>query len=706
MYVGKPIKRIEDPKLVRGRGNYVDDIVLPNMMYVAFVRSERPHALVKVRSSVPFYGGDVINPGSDFPIVSREATYVGQPLGAVVGRDQYEVHDMLEEVEVEYQDLPYETDPKRALKDEMRVYSALNSNVSFRKEFLGGDPERVLKESPIVLEGELRNQRMIASPMEPRGVVAWFDGMRMNVWSSTQSAHYLRRNLTKFLKMDVRVVQPDVGGAFGSKIITHPEEYAVTFLSRKIGTPLKWIPTRTEEMMSAGHGRDKVLSYKVGATRDGVIKALVGTVIGNLGAPYYDANDDESGNVLSTARMLPGPYAIKDARVEAIGVHTNLVPTTSYRGAGRPEATFFVESIMNELSMELSIDQLEIRKRNVIRDLPYQNPFGITYDSGNYLELLERFQPHYEEFKRRSEEDEVCLGLAMYVEITGFGPWETARIYVKSDGKVVVVSGAGMHGQGDATAFAQIAADGLGLDIDKVEVQWGDTSIIEDGVGTWGSRTVTVGGSAVMKATEELRERLTQVGAKLLNVDKEDVVYREGGVEDKRSGKRIEFNELAEGAYKAGVSLDVTSVYPVTKPTSPYGVHMALVRLDKETGMAKVQEYMGMDDLGVVINPLLAEGQIQGGVLQGIAQALYEGVEVEDGKVTNLNMVDYLVPTAVESPKMTWKYLTLGVSQHPTGSKGVGEAGTVVSTPAVLNGLSRCVGRQIRDMPWVRTRCT
>ncbi len=337
-------------------------------------------------------------------------------------------------------------------------------------------------------------------------------------------------------------------------------------------------------MMSSGHGRDKSLSYKVGTTRDGVITALVGTVIGNLGAPYQDAYDDESGNVLSTSRMILGPYNIRNARVEALGVYTNLVPTTSYRGAGRPEGTFFIESIMNELSLELGIDQLEIRKRNVVKSTPYQNAFGITYDSGDYTEILRKSEPYYEDFKRRAIEEGLCVGLGMYVEITGFGPWETARVYVKSDGKVVVISGAGPHGQGDGTAFAQIAADVLELPIEEVEVQWGDTAIIEDGIGTWGSRTVTVGGSAVMQASQMLKDKLKQAGSKVLNVDVEEVEYEGGKVKDRGSGKALDFREVVSGAYKLGIPLDVTAVYPVTRPTSPYGIHMALVSLDRETG--------------------------------------------------------------------------------------------------------------------------
>ncbi|MCG3109386.1 Glyceraldehyde dehydrogenase large chain [Metallosphaera sp. J1] len=700
-YVGKPVKRIEDPKLITGRGLYVDDIQLPGTYYVAFVRSKYPHALIRVKPGQNVFTGSEINPGKDFPIPSNEVTYVGQPIAAVIARDRYEAYDLLESVEVEYEQIPHETDPFRAMEDKIKVYSKLESNVFARKEFLGGEAKKELEQSPVILSGELHNQRIVASPMETRGTLAWFDGNRLNVWSSTQSAHYLRRNLVSFLGIqNIRVIQPDVGGAFGSKIITHPEEYAVSFLALKLGIPLKWIPTRTEEMMSAGHGRDKWLRYKVGVRRDGTITAVVGTVVGNLGAPYRDANDDDSGNVMSAARMLPGPYRIKHGVITAYSVNTNLTPTTSYRGAGRPEATYFIESIMEEIAEELKLDPLEVRLRNVIRpeEMPYTNVFGITYDSGNYPELLNSAKPYYEQLKVEARDNQ-CVGLAMYVEITGFGPWETARVYAKYDGRIVVVTGTGPHGQGDATAFAQLAADALEIPMELVEVRWGDTDVIEDGIGTWGSRTVTVGGSAVLMASQELKRRLTEAGAKALEADVEEVEYREGKVVHKKNAKSLELIDVIKSAYKFGISLDVTSVYPVKKPTSPYGVHMGLMEIDRETGLIKVKKYIAIDDVGNVINPLLAEGQIHGGALQGISQALYEEAVINDGVLQNPTFGDYALPTAVETPHFTWKYITNGLSPHPTGSKGIGEAGAVVGTPVITSALEGCLKRKMNTMP-------
>ncbi|MCH1770953.1 MULTISPECIES: xanthine dehydrogenase family protein molybdopterin-binding subunit [Metallosphaera] len=700
-YVGKPVRRVEDPKLITGRGSFVDDIQIPGTYYVAFVRSKYPHARISVKPSQNVFTGSQINPGKDFPIPSNEVTYAGQPIAAVIARDRYEAYDLLESVEVEYEQLPYETDPFRAMEDKVKVYSKAESNIYAKKEFFGGEAKKELEQSPIVLSGELHNQRIIASPMETRGTLAWFDGNRLNVWSSTQSAHYLRRNLVSFLGIqNIRVIQPDVGGAFGSKIITHPEEYAVSFLALKLGIPLKWIPTRTEEMLSAGHGRDKWLRYKVGVKRDGTITAVVGTVVGNLGAPYRDANDDDSGNVMSAARMLPGPYRIKHGFVAAYSVNTNLTPTTSYRGAGRPEATYFIESIIEEIAEELKLDPLEVRLRNVIRpeEMPYTNVFGITYDSGNYPELLNSAKSYYEQLKAEAKDNQ-CVGLAMYVEITAFGPWETARVYAKYDGRIVVVTGTGPHGQGDATAFAQLAADALEISMDLVEVRWGDTDVIEDGIGTWGSRTVTIGGSAVIMASQELRKRLTEAGAKALEADVEEVEYREGKVVHKKTGKSLELAEIIKSAYKLGISLDVTSVYPVKKPTSPYGVHMALMEIDRETGLISVKKYIAVDDVGNVINPLLAEGQIHGGALQGISQALYEEAVINDGTLQNPTFGDYALPTAVETPRFTWKYLTNGLSPHPTGSKGIGEAGTVVGTPVISNAISSCLKKKFSTMP-------
>jgi len=700
-YIGKPIRRIEDPRLISGKGSYVDDIKLPGEMFVAFLRSTKPHAKIHVKKTDNVFTGDDINPGKDFPIASRETTYVGQPIAAVIAKDRYEAYDLLESIEVEYEDLPYVLDPTEAIKDEVKVYSGLKSNIYFQKTFSSGNPEKVLSES-LTLEGELINQRVIASPIEPRGILAYFDGQRLNVWASTQSAHFMRRNLVEFLGFtNIRVIQPDVGGAFGSKIITHPEQYAVAKLAMKLGVPLKWVPTRTEEMISAGHGRDKRFKFKVGFTRDGKITALVGTIIGDLGAPYADANDDESGNVLSTSRMILGPYKIRDALITSYAVHTNKVPTTSYRGAGRPEATYFIERIVNMIANELNMDPIDIRLKNVIRpeEMPYESAFGITYDSGNYVEILNKAREYYNELKSEAGKDE-CIGLAMYVEITAFGPWEVARVFAKSDGKIIAITGSGPHGQGDATGFAQIVAETLQIPIENVEVRWGDTDIIEDGIGTWGSRTITVGGSAMLKASEELKRRLIEAAAKMLQADVEEIDYSEGKFTNKKSGKSATISEVISFAYKNGISLDVTYVYPVSKPTTPYGVHMALVSVDKELGKIKVKKYVAIDDIGKVINPLTAEGQVHGGVMQGIAQALYEEAVIDpQGNLVNSNLDDYAFPTAVESPKYTWTYIERGLSNHPTGSKGVGEAGAVVSTPVIVNAVENCLGKRIYKIP-------
>lgn len=700
-YIGKPIRRIEDPRLISGKGSYVDDIKLPGEMFVAFLRSTKPHAKIHVKKTDNVFTGDDINPGKDFPIASRETTYVGQPIAAVIAKDRYEAYDLLESIEVEYEDLPYVLDPTEAIKDEVKVYSGLKSNIYFQKTFSSGNPEKVLSES-LTLEGELINQRVIASPIEPRGILAYFDGQRLNVWASTQSAHFMRRNLVEFLGFtNIRVIQPDVGGAFGSKIITHPEQYAVAKLAMKLGVPLKWVPTRTEEMISAGHGRDKRFKFKVGFTRDGKITALIGTIIGDLGAPYADANDDESGNVLSTSRMILGPYKIMDALITSYAVHTNKVPTTSYRGAGRPEATYFIERIVNMIANELNMDPIDIRLKNVIRpeEMPYESAFRITYDSGNYVEILNKAREYYNELKSEAGKDE-CIGLAMYVEITAFGPWEVARVFAKSDGKIIAITGSGPHGQGDATGFAQIVAETLQIPIENVEVRWGDTDIIEDGIGTWGSRTITVGGSAMLKASEELKRRLIEAAAKMLQADVEEIDYSEGKFTNKKSGKSATISEVISFAYKNGISLDVTYVYPVSKPTTPYGVHMALVSVDKELGKIKVKKYVAIDDIGKVINPLTAEGQVHGGVMQGIAQALYEEAIIDpQGNLVNSNLDDYVFPTAVESPKYTWTYIEKGLSNHPTGSKGVGEAGVVVSTPVIVNAVENCLGKRIYKIP-------
>ncbi|AAY80366.1 xanthine dehydrogenase family protein molybdopterin-binding subunit [Sulfolobus acidocaldarius] len=696
MYVGKPVKRIEDVRLITGKGSYVDDIQIPGTHFVAFLRSQYPHAKIKLKKTDGVFTGNEINPGKDFPIATEEVTYVGQPIAMVIAKDRYEAYDLLENIEVEYEPLDFVTDPEVALKDEIKVYSKSQSNIVYREVFKGGDVEKIFNSAYKVIKGKLYNQRIVASPLETRGALAFYDGGKLTFYSSTQSAHYLRRNLAEFLGFqDIRVIQPDVGGAFGSKIIAHPEEYALAKLSILTRKPLKWIPTRTEEFLSAGHGRDKFLEFETAVDREGNVLGIRGRLVGNLGAPYPDANDDELGNVQSATKMLPGIYKIKGIEIEAIAVNTNVPPTQSYRGAGRPEATYFIERIMNIVADELGIDQYEIRVKNAIDSLPYTNPLGIKYDSGNVKGLLEYGRKFYESLKSQG-----CVGVSSYTEISGFGPWETARIFIKYDGKITLVTGTGPHGQGDATAFAQIAADILEIPIENIEVRWGDTEIIEDGIGTWGSRTVTIGGSAVVLATQQLKKKLIEVGAKLLKADVEEVEYKQGKVIHKKTGESVDLNRIARKAFSFGESLDVTSVYKVDlPPTTPYGVHLALVDVD-ETGKVVVKKYVAIDDVGVVINPLLAEGQVIGGALQGLSQGLLEGTVFNDqGQLLTSNFQDYAIPTAVESPDVEWHNVIYGKSSHPTGSKGIGEAGAIAATPAVINAVEQCVKKRILKMP-------
>lgn len=697
VYIGKPIKRIEDVRLITGKGNYVDDIEISGTYFVAFVRSRYPHAKIKVKKTEGVFTGEDINPGKDFPIATTETTYAGQPVAIVIAKDRYEAYDLVESVEVEYEPLDYVTEPEKALEDRIKVYSKLSTNVYYHERWTGGDVEKAFKEADLVISDTLINQRVIASPLETRGTVAYFDGSRLTVYSSTQSAHYLRRNLVDFLGFEnIRVIQPDVGGAFGSKIIAHPEEYAIAKLALVTRKPLKWIPTRTEEFISAGHGRDKKLKFEVAVKRDGTILGIRGTLIANLGAPYPDANDDESGNVKSAVMMLPGIYKLIGADVDAYAVHTNITPTQSYRGAGRPEGIYFIERIVNIVANELGIDQYEIRIKNAIDSMPYKNVFGVNYDSGNIKKLLEIGKEYYERLKK----EDGCVGIASYIEITAFGPWEVARIYVKYDGKITLVTGTGPHGQGDATAFAQIAADTLELPIEKIDVKWGDTEIVEDGIGTWGSRTVTIGGSAVLLASKKLKDKLLEVGAKLLKADVEEVEYKNGEVINKKNGQKVTFMNIVKGAFKMGESLDFTSVYNVTQPpTTPYGIHMALVNVD-ESGKVYVKKYIAIDDIGNVINPLLAEGQAIGGIVQGTAQALLEGAFFdESGQLITTNFQDYPIPTAVEAPPVEWHYEVLGTSPHPTGSKGVGEVGAIVGTPVIVNAVEQCAKKRIKTMP-------
>ncbi|MEM0092666.1 MAG: xanthine dehydrogenase family protein molybdopterin-binding subunit, partial [Saccharolobus sp.] len=696
--------------LVTGRGRFVYDIDFKGVLYAAFVRSQYAHAKIKSvkcpPSSLCFTSKDL--PRTLFGLAEDETIYQGQPIAVVLSEDEYKVRDLAEEVEVEYEVLPPVINVDEALKDINKAKSDLRSNIILEDNVEVGDVDLALSRAYKIIEAEIINQRVIPSAMEPRGAVAYFDGKRLTVWSSTQTPFDLKKALSEFLGnygvYDIRVIQPFVGGAFGSKIINYPEEFIIAYLAVITGRPVKWFNNRTEDMMTTNHGRDMRLKFRAAFDQEGRLLGIDGTLIMDLGAPIAEINNDSFGMATTAARLLIGRYKINSLRVKVLGVATNKTFIGAYRGAGRPEATYFIERILNLGARALGIDQFEIRERNIMDDVNYYKlPTGIVYDSGRYREMLRIAKPYYQELiaKRnelRSKGKLSGVGIAIVSEIASFGPYSTAKVKVLPNGRIQVITGTTPHGQGDATAFAQIAAEVFEVDVNKIDVLWGDTDLIVDGDITAGSRSVTVGGSAVYEASRRLKEKLLKIVAEKLGAKPEEIEYKDGVFIYKQNNMSLA--DASKESMRMGTLPEQEYSYVMNLYTSPYGIHMALVEVDKETYFVKILDYKAFDDVGIVVNPVLAKGQVDGGALQGISQALYEEtVYSQEGILITSNFSDYVIPTAVESIKVEWKPLALTKSDTPIGSKGIGELPTIAATPTILHAVEDAIGKNIYTMP-------
>ena len=710
-YVGKPLPRLEDYHLLYGQARYLDDIELPGMLYAGFVRSPYAHARVKrVDASEALAMPGVVaafTPQSGKPFdfaPGGKVRYQGEAVAMVVAVDRYTLYDALEKVYVDYEPLPAVMDPLKAMEPGAPLIDeSLGTNVSRREKYASGDAERALSSSDRVVEETLTINRVVPSPMEPHGVLVAYDGKTLLVYDSTQKPHIVRREIAKSLDVPlsaVRVVQPDVGGGFGSKIQVYPEEIRVAAAAMALRRPVKWVATRSEDFKMTTYGRGLILRYKAGFTKDGVLKAIKGEVVADAGAYDWFGFDLAS----TAATMLPAAYKVRDLDIDAVSVLTNKPPLGPYRGAGRPEATFFIERIMDLIADETGLDPVEVRRRNLVEAGPYDNPLGLHYDSGEYLATFNRGieATGYYDLVRTAEAERtrgriLGVGMSFYIEITTYGH-EVAIVRAERDGSFTVAVGIAPHGQGDATGIAQLVADELQVPIEKVRVVWGDTDVVPDGIGTDGSRSLTAGGSAAVLAARRLLAELKKAAEELLGgpVEYSDGVFRSGD-------KTISIGEVVEAVYRSKVKaqLEAMEVYRA-KATFPYGVGVVMVELDPETGLVKPLLYRSYDDIGVVVNPLLVEGQIHGGALQGISQVLYEEVTYDqDGNLATPNFAFYHIPKAVEAPRYEPKLAEAPHrSDHPTGTKGVGEAPTVASAAAAIkaveDAIRRATGRRIR----------
>ncbi|BBG26159.1 glyceraldehyde dehydrogenase subunit alpha [Sulfuracidifex tepidarius] len=732
-YVGKPVKRINDKKFVSGKSQYVDDIQTSSL-HAGFVRSPYAHARIrsidlsdalKTRGVVAIFTGKDLNPmlkdgpgpwvtyidPKDWKYVPRRALaeeprYVGDPVAIVLGVDRYSVADAVDKVNVDYEELPAVTKMEDALSDKSMVHKELGTNVGYRKDFIAGNVETAFKSADKVIPVEASNSRLIPSPMEPRGIVVRYESGSLTVWYSTQIPHFAREEFSKDFGIPssrIRVIMPDVGGAFGSKAHFISEDLAVVASSIKLGRTVRWTATRSEEMISS-NSRHNSFKGEVAVKNDGTLLGIRGELLVDLGA-YLTYTEGLQPAIIPL--MVPGPYRVKNLRLTSTAVYTNTPPITMYRGASRPEATFIIERIMSTVADELNMDDLELRERNLVRadEMPYKNPFGLTYDSGDYLSFMREAKEKlkYAEMKKWAEEERkkgkmVGVGTAFYLEISAFGPWEYGEVRVDEMGDVTVITGGTPHGQGTDTGLAQLVADELQVDISRVNVVWGDTQVVASGTGTYGSRTISIAGSAVKIASSQVLEKMKRIAARMLKADVEEVSYSSGEFIHK-DGRKLSWNDVARMAYTGNDPGLYSSVTLEGDVTFPYGLHLAVVEVD-ETGIAKVKEYRACDDIGRVINPALAEAQIHGGAMQGVGQALYEEARIEDNGQLGVSYAEYFVPTMVESPRYV-SYFTENPfqSKYTTGTKGVGEAALIVGPAAIVRAIEDAVGKRFNKTP-------
>jgi aerobic carbon-monoxide dehydrogenase large subunit len=741
-HVGTRMRRKEDPPLLQGRGNFVDDITLPGVLHAAFVRSPEAHARIAsidasaalARDGVRavYTGNDVdlesglplawVPPGVEvqapehWPLAKEVVRHVGDPVAVVIGDDKYAVVDAAEDVIVEYDPLPVVVDPEAALEGGDLVHPDIGTN-KVHEWSLGGDVESALAASDVVIERRFVNHRTAGAPIEPRGVLADYRAGDLTVWSATQIPNFLRLFLALQLGMTedrVRVIAPDVGGGFGSKLQIYGEEIVLAWCSRKLGRPVKWIETRSENMAVSHHGRDQIAYVRMGASRDGSFNALHVRIIADLGAYSLFL-----GPLIPSlgAFVMPGCYRWQAVRTDITGVFTNKTGTDAIRGAGRPEATHYIEVMVDQMAAELGIDRLELRRRNFVpkEEFPFETAVGMTYDSGDYQATLAKLLEHIDPARETGPTADGKLrgiGFSTWTEICGLAPsratgpgslgvqaglWESALVRVQVTGSVTVYTGTSPHGQGLETSFAQIVADRLGVDPQQVNVMHGDTSQGPQGLGTYGSRSLAVGGESIVRATEKVVDKARAIVAHKLEAAPEDIEVREGKFSVKGSpDKAMTLAEVAGMAYipegnlpeHMEPGLEETAFYDPDNFTFPFGAHAAVVEVDPETGKIDVVRYVAVDDCGPPINPNLIDGQIHGGVVHALGQALFEQVAYdEDGQLLTGSFVSYALPSAAEVPNFETDRTVTPSPVNTLGVKGIGEAGTIAGSAAVTNAV-------------------
>ena len=758
-YIGQSVKRVEDQRFITGKGQYTDDITLPGMTFATFIRSPLAHANIKnidlsAAKNAPgyvasFVGGDIPEAIAgvpcgwqvDFkngdtmkepphPLLARtKALHVGDGIAVVIAETQAQAKDAAAMVEVEYEELPAVTDISEALKDGApQLHDGVPNNKIFDWELGSGldAVDSALASASHVTKLDIVNQRLIPNAIEPRCAIGDYDDSRdyHTLYTSSQNPHVIRLLMCAFVlglpEHKVRVVAPDVGGGFGSKIFHYAEEALMVWVAKQIKRPVKWTAERTESFLSDGQGRDHKTKAQMGFDSDGKMVALKVETDANLGA--YLSTFSTAVPTYLHGTLMQGLYTTPAVHITVNAGVTNTAAVDAYRGAGRPEATYVIERLVETAAAEMGVDPAELRLKNFIPPFDgsdaepgYQTQVALQYDSGNYEGVLNRLleMSDYENLKKERETARangklMGIGFSTYIEACGIAPsavvgslgaraglFEAANIRVEPTGSVTLFTGSHSHGQGHETTFAQLIADDLGIPLENVEIVHGDTGKVPFGMGTYGSRSLAVGGSAIVKSLEKIKEKGTKIAAHLLEASAEDLDFADGKWTVKGTDKSVAFGDVSLTAYvphnyPEGLEpgLDETSFYDPANFTYPFGAHMAVVEVDPDTGKVDLKRFIACDDVGNVVNPMIVDGQIHGGVAQGIGQALLEGaVFDESGQLNTASYLDYAMPRADDLPSFELDRTVTPCPHNPLGAKGCGEAGTIGSTPAVVNAV-------------------
>jgi carbon-monoxide dehydrogenase large subunit len=759
-YVGQPIKRVEDPRLIKGAATYVDDLKLPGMLHAAILRSPHAHArlgTVETRAAraLPgvrgvFTGADLNDRCGTIPCASsieglkapRHTTlagdrvyFVGHPVAVVVAVDRYAAADALQAIDASYDPLPAVTNPERALSPGSPLtHPDLGTNVAYTWSLGDGDLDAAFKKADRIIKQRMVHQRVTPMAIEPRGCVASYHAGddQLTLWTSTQIPHLIRTLLPGMIGVAenrMRIVAPEVGGGFGAKLNIYAEEALCSHLAMRLGAPIKWIETRRENAAATIHGRDQIGEYEVAILNDGTILGLKARTIADLGA-YLQLLTPAIPTL--TGLMLSGCYRIPALRMDVTGVYTNKMATDAYRGAGRPEATYLIERLMDLVANELRQDPVHLRQKHFPQpsEFPFQTATGLSYDTGNYQgalakakEIVEWKALLHERAAARKAGRLFGVGISTYVEICALGPskampaggWEWGSVRVEFSGKVTVITGATPHGQGQETSFAQIAADHLGVPMDDIVVLHGDTNVAHYGRDTYGSRATVLGGTAIVMSIEKVIAKAKVLAAHLLGANARSVKFAAGRFSARGIEKTLGWGDIAPAAYVAKdipagfePGLEASTFFEPTNFTFPFGTHIVAVEIDRDTGDVKIVKYVAVDDCGPQVNPLLVEGQVQGGIAHSIGQVLLEQtVYDEDGQLLTGEFMDYAIPRAADIPDYLMGSTVTPSTSNPLGIKGVGEAGTIGATPALANAVLDALhplGVEHLDLPLTREK--